>query len=256
MEAFRILEQKLIDLEYEVWLNDEHPLRPTYRRLLDEYLYKTIDLIGDPNDNVKDRARKRVLQLQYEELYRLRNLAKPNEIQKEIQEIRNSLGEKVDASAKPYIWLCVNPSQTLTLAEFKKMIDKMVTKKWLDTYVYVLEQRGMTEEELGKGFHLHAIIKRPDDKKPSHCVRELSNTFKKACDVSNYHFFQTKFIDEAEKDRKMEYILGQKEYTEENRKDLKQIMDKVWRQRFNIQPYFFSNIDIGKYASREDDISV
>lgn len=243
-----ILEQRLVDLDYEVGLNIEHPNYSLFQKLLDEYLYKTMDIIGDPNDDVKDRARKRVLQLQYEELYRLRNLAKPNEIQKEIQELRNSLGEKVDTLSKPYIWLCVNPSQTLTLCEFKKMIDKMVTKKWLTSYVYVLEQRGMTEEELGKGFHLHAIIKKPDDKKPSHCIRELSNTFKKACDVSNFHFFQTKFIDEAEKERKLEYILGQKEYTDENRKDLKQIMDKVWRQKFNIQPYFFSNIDIGRYG--------
>lgn len=251
MEELKVINEQLIKLDYEVGLNVDHPLCQQYTMLLDTFLYKTIDILGDPFDDIKERARNRIRQLQYEELYRLRAQVQPNEIQKEIQALRLSLGEKGEKTT-PYIWLCVNPNPTVLLSEFNKTINKMITKKWLQSYVYVLEQRGQIEEEIGKGFHLHAIIKRPDDKKLSHCIRELSNTFKTICDVSNYHFFQTKFIDEAEKDRKMEYILGQKEYTDDNRKDLKQQMDKIWRERLNIQPYFFSNIELGKYATQKE----
>lgn len=248
--------------KYEHNLGVHSPDHPDYYNYLaafvkwEEWAYNAWPSLDDNLYEARKIARHKVLVNQYQELFRLQSLQNPTPLITQIQGVRNSLGENREKKDQPYIWLCVNPSSTLKLEEFKQMVNKMVTKVWLKEYVYVYEQRGMTIDELGKGFHLHAIIRRPDDKKPSHCIRELSNTFKKACDTSNYHFFQVKFIDEAEKDRKLEYILGTKEFTEQDRKDLKQNMDKVWRSRFNIQPYFFSQLDIGKYGRREDDISV
>lgn len=243
--------QTLAKYENDISVCDpDHPFYSQYVRAVDiynAYLSERIDKILRDYD-IKKRARDNVLQRQYEELYRLQSLQSPTQIIKEIQTLRSSLGEKGEEISRPYIWLCVNPNSTYTFNEFQKLVSKMLSKVWLTDYVYVYEQRGITEEEMGKGFHLHAIIKKPDNKKPSHCVRELASTFKKCCDTSNYHFFQTKMIDESEKDRKLEYILGTKQTTDENQKDLKQAMDKVWRQKIGIPPYFFSNIDIGRYG--------
>lgn len=228
----------------------EHHSYCRYEVLVDNYLYALKDWIMPPDNEIRERALEKVKQRQYEEYYRLQMLQQPNQLIKDIQELRNSLGEKREIINHPYIWLCVNPNSTYTFQEFQKLVSKMITKVWITGYVYVYEQRGITEEEAGKGFHLHAIIKKPEDKKPSHCIRELSNTFKKCCDTSNYHFFQVKFIDNDEMLRKQEYILGTKESTDENQKDLKQLMDKVWRRKIGIDPYFFSNIDIGQYAAK------
>lgn len=147
-----------------------------------------------------------------------------------------------------YLWLTVNPSPETTFTTFRNLVGKMIQKKWIKSYVYVYEQRGISQDDLGKGFHLHAIIMKPEDKSPAHCIREISSTYKKVCDVSNYHCFNTKWIGKEEYIRKLEYILGQKESTSENNKALKQEMDKVWRQARNIDSYYYLNIDIGQYA--------
>lgn len=244
-EEWRLLERGKFSLEFG---EEHHPERDAYVRALNKYLdilYSQMPSLDEME--LQTKARLKVRQGQYEELYRLKSLQQPNNIIKEIQDVRLSLGEKLEKN-NPYIWLCVNPGPTVTFNDFKLLVNKMITKVWIKSYVYVYEQRGINEMEVGKGFHLHAIIKRPDDKKPSHCVRELSNTFKKCCDTSNFHFFQTKFIDEDEYRRKLEYILGTKESTSENQKDLKQAMDKVFRGKYLLKPFYFLDIDIGKYA--------
>lgn len=142
------------------------------------------------------------------------------------------------------LWLTVNPSSETPLQYFCKLVDKCFMKKWITKYIYVYEQRGTTEDEIGKGFHLHAIIYKPDNKPRAHCIRELANSFKKVCDVSNYHLFNTKWIGEEEYIRKVEYITGEKKSSEENNKSLKQDMDILFRQQNNLQPYYYLNIDI------------
>lgn len=240
-----LLNKSLFDLPEHQWESYERQVN-----LYMEWVAQQIDRTA-LDFEIKQKARNHVKQKQYEELYRLQALQQTTPVIKQIQDVRNSLGVKGETIDKPYIWLCVNPNSTYTFREFQMLVSKMVTKVWVSEYVYVYEQRGITEEEMGKGFHLHAIIKKPENKKPSHCVRELASTFKKCCDVSNYHFFQVKFIDIPEKDRKLEYILGTKDSNDENQKDLKQNIDKIWRAHSNIQPYFFSNIELGKYATQE-----
>lgn len=149
---------------------------------------------------------------------------------------------------KEYLFLTVNPHPMASLEEFRKALDKMTKKVWVVTWLYVLEQRGTTPEEAGKGFHAHIIIRKPAAKVPSHCIRELVTCFKLLCDTSNPHCFNTKWIDAEEFSRKLGYLLGRKEYTETDRKDLKQEMDRLWRHNASISNYYKSNIDIGQYA--------
>lgn len=241
------IDWRLLNSYHIAMSENDHPLHDSYVNNLSKYIAFVQERM-DIDYDIKRKALDRVKQQQYEELIRLNNLKEPNQLQKDIQAARLSLGEKVESQNRPYIWLCVNPNSTYSFKDFQLLVSKALSKLWIKEYVYVFEQRGITEEEAGKGFHLHAIIKRPDDKKPSHCVREFANTFKKCCDTSNFHFFQVKFIDVDEKDRKMEYILGEKQSTAENQKDIKQVIDKIWRSKINIQPYFFSNIELGKYA--------
>lgn len=156
---------------------------------------------------------------------------------------------------KEYLFLTVNPEPTVPLEEFRKCLDRMVAKVWFRSYLYVLEQRGTTPEEAGKGFHAHIIVKKPEDKVPSHVIRELVTTFKNVCSVSNPHCFNTKWIDHAEYNRKLGYLLGRKEFTEYDRKDIKQSMDRLWRHRASILNYYKSNIDIGDYGQTGDTFS-
>lgn len=134
---------------------------------------------------------------------------------------------------KPYYFLTVNPCEKIKLEEFIKVIKKAMAKTWISYYVYVLEQRGENETELGKGFHTHIIFNKGI--KNNKVVLEMSNTFKKMCDVSNFHFFNLKSIGDEEHKRKLEYITGIKA---DDAKHLKQEMDVIWRKKLGLEKYY------------------
>jgi len=142
--------------------------------------------------------------------------------------------EEIKENSK-YVFITINPNMHISLLEFINKINKLMSKKWIQNYLYVYEQRGETEADLGKGFHFHAIIEKPKTKKYSEMIRELSNSANSLCDTSNFHFFNIKSISEEECHRKIQYITGRKA---DDAKHLKQDMDIVWRQNNNIKSFY------------------
>lgn len=155
-------------------------------------------------------------------------------MKKELDKIEKLRKLKDPDIVKEWYFLTVNPDTSkVSLREFMKTIEKSLSKKWINYYIFVIEQRGETEEELGRGFHTHIIF----NKGIKHCkvVKEMSNTFKNMCDVSNYHLFNIKNIGEQEKLRKIEYITGTKS---DEQKHLKQKMDIIFRQKENLKSFY------------------
>jgi len=152
--------------------------------------------------------------------------------EKKLEKLRQLHTLKIELK-KEWYFLTVNPRPDITLTEFMKTIEKALKKRWINYYIMVIEQRGESEAELGKGFHTHIIF----NKGIKHCkvIIEMSNTFKKMCDTSNYHLFNLKSIGEEEKKRKVEYILGEKADVE---KHLKQQMDIIFRERNKLKSYY------------------
>jgi hypothetical protein len=66
---------------------------------------------------------------------------------------------------------------------FLKAIQKAMSKKGITYYEYVIEQRGKTEEELGKGFHTHFVFN--NGIKFCKAVSELQNSFEKKLDFGS-----------------------------------------------------------------------
>lgn len=142
--------------------------------------------------------------------------------------------EEIQENSK-YVFITINPNQYITILDFINKMTKMMAKKWITNYLYVYEQRGETEAELGKGFHFHCILEKPKNKPYCHMIRELSNSANAVCDSSNFHFFNVKSISEEECQRKIIYITGRKADIE---KHLKQDMDIVWRQKNNLKSFY------------------
>jgi len=134
-----------------------------------------------------------------------------------------------------YIFLTINPNAQVDFKEFMRVIIKMMSKNWITNYLYVIEQRGETLDELGKGFHFHAIIEKPTNKAYQHMVRELSSSANRVCDTSNFHFFNLKNISEEEKERKIVYLTGSKA---DEAKHKKQELDIVFRKNNNLLSYY------------------
>lgn len=54
------------------------------------------------------------------------------------------------------------------------ILNKLFNKSWIQEYEYCIEQRGKTMEEIGKGVHVHALVKLKGTKSKAHIIRELS----------------------------------------------------------------------------------
>lgn len=134
-----------------------------------------------------------------------------------------------------WCWLTINPPSTVKLDKFQDLITKYVNRKIVGQYLYVLEQRGKTLHEMGKGFHAHLLVERNLDYIPSQFLRNSRNTFKRILNVKNEALFCPYWLDHRYYKDKVKYILGAK--TGEG-KDVKQTVDIVWREDYGIQPYY------------------
>jgi len=143
--------------------------------------------------------------------------------------------EEIIKERSKYIFLTINPNPQISLKDFIRCMEKLMSKTWITKYIYVFEQRGETIEEAGKGFHFHAIIEKPSNKSYQHMIRELSSSANKVCDTSNYHFYNLKNIDENEMQRKLKYITEMKA---DIAKHLKQEMDIIFRKNNNLKSYY------------------
>lgn len=135
----------------------------------------------------------------------------------------------------PYIFLTINPNPHITLNDFIKTCEKMMSKPWIEKYLYCFEQRGETLEDCGKGFHFHAIIEKPSNKSYKHIIREMASSANRLCDTSNYHFYNLKNISIEEKERKIVYITGKKA---DEAKHKKQEMDIPFREKNKLKSYY------------------
>jgi len=153
---------------------------------------------------------------------------------KSYNDIESTIPKPVkESTLRDWIWLTVNPKPEVSLEEFRNILQKLVKRKIFQQSVYVIEQRGTIEEDnLGKGFHAHLLLKRSVDKEFKQTRRQVKNTFKNVCNVEHEKVFYWKECRDDFLDDKMEYIAQVK--TGEG-KDLKQKGDIIWRKDNNIQ---------------------
>lgn len=133
-----------------------------------------------------------------------------------------------------YIFITINPNNTVNDRLFMEKAEKAFKKVWIVNYVYVIEQRGENEEELGKGFHIHALIDK-GDYRFSHCVREFKTSFNRMCDTSNIHCFNVSYCKDIDISKRLNYMLGQKK---DESKWKKQEFDIVYRKENGFKPYY------------------
>lgn len=154
--------------------------------------------------------------------------------------LKQELAKKYEKEMSPWIWLTLRPEK-ISLNDFKKINTKMLSKKWIKTYLYVYEQTGKTEEEIGKGLHCHYLIYK-GVKKQSDCIREIQNTVKNYIDVFNinsWRWCNINFIPEKFKNTKINYMLGKKRNTPKDpHKEIKQYYDRVYRDQNGLKEYY------------------
>lgn len=197
--------------------------------------------------SLKTKAYREFYKKQYMEFLRLQMLCGKGdkeliELFNQTNELRQELEKKVETTCRPWMWITIRPSN-ISFREFKEVMNKMMSKKWIQTYLYVYEQTGMTEEEAGKGFHFHGLIYK-GAKRQQQCINEVQNTCKLLFDFAHPaidKFFHIRFIPLKYLKTKVRYILGHKEYSEQNDKNIKQKIDRIFRERYGLEEYYKSD---------------
>lgn len=146
--------------------------------------------------------------------------------------------KNIDNKFGNILFITINPRPDIQLEEFKKSMKKFISKVWVEDYIYVLEQRGTTEEDSGRGFHSHILLWKPDNKKSHEVIRETKNTFKNICSIDNPQILNIQNCKLEDVNKRKNYMIGLKGLTHDPTKQDKQNIDIGWRQRNNIQPYY------------------
>lgn len=193
----------------------------------------------DEIDLVKRLAMRKALVSTYSQYYvnQIYN-GKFDEIMPKLKQIREELDLSKDEKATNWMFITINPKDTVSIKIILQTMEKLVSKKWIEQYIYVIEQRGIEDEDV-RGIHAHLLLHR-NDKRPAQLKREIQNTCIKICDVSNPHILNFKYLP-TDKDvlQSFNYITGTKADIE---KHPKQVKDIYFRKYYNIQPFYRSEI--------------
>lgn len=146
--------------------------------------------------------------------------------------------EKIGKSEK-YLWITVNPIKGTELQRIIRCIQKMYQKKWIDKFAYVYET---TEQN---HMHSHGLIKATYEYKRAY--KELSNSVKDICNVSNTHCFKCIAVPEDVAMQKMEYMLGKKKLTKLKGVDI----TTEWRTKEMLKPIYNSKEPLTLLGSSE-----
>lgn len=127
-----------------------------------------------------------------------------------------------------YFWITINPRKDVSLPDLMQTVQKMYSKKWIDKYAYIFENTATGH------MHSHGLIKASYE--PTRARKELANSVKNICLVTNVHCFKFVLIDEKTAREKMDYMLGKKKASKMD--DVKLTVD--WRSKHNIKQIYIS----------------
>lgn len=179
----------------------------------------------------------------------------------EVNEFRKS--KSVSNIKTDYLFITINPDDEVsTLSKFVRALEIIMKKKWVEDLVYVIEQRGVNEDEIGKGYHCHMLINR-NGKSFSKLCREILNTLyshniyiKQKLEEFNrprnedeaIYFvpyqkgpFVVSYTEPEKIPNRISYMFGEKVTVVDgvyNGKDIKQQYDIPFRKKNNLKDYY------------------
>ena len=127
--------------------------------------------------------RKQKLGKIYEYLYENELIDKKiYDLEDKIKNLKNVEGKRAKTL---HYWVTINPPDTTSLKDMLQTTERFVNRVIIDEYMYVVEQRGGTIEECGRGKHIHMYYKIDEERYqvPSKQIKLLKNTYKNLLNV-------------------------------------------------------------------------
>ncbi len=190
---------------------------------------------------------KRFFQTEYRKELKMRyELEQLGEQMKKLKDRQGGLRDQLKVKLSKehnngYIFITINPKwkkdtpTSVEVSNFEKKIIKFINRNFCVEASAVLEQRGTTEKEAGRGTHAHIELKRNLNYRPSDIIKGVKNTFKNICNVNKPELLTCQIHGEDYHKDKMEYIQGIK--TGEGKQE-KQEIDRSFREKYNLQTIY------------------
>jgi len=150
-----------------------------------------------------------------------------------------------------YEWVTVNCAPGVQLEDVQRKVEKFVNRKIVKSAEWVYEQRGSIEEQMGSGMHVHMLVRQSGALFHGDFTRNARSTFKTLVGNDNaVCVIGCKNVNDVEKRRK--YMNGEKQG---EAKLVKVEIDKLWRLKNNLSPYYTHENAGGTRIQEEDDCS-
>ena len=143
-----------------------------------------------------------------------------------------------------WCWITINPNSKSQLGIFLKKLSLYTNRKMVEKFMFVIEQRGKSLKDMGKGFHAHLLIQRRLTYKPYTFISNSKNSFKQICDIKNEHCFNYHWLAPEFLQDKIDYMHGAKISTRSNPKDEKLSMDAVFRETVGLLPMYSTQVPL------------
>lgn len=159
---------------------------------------------------------------------------------RQVQERLNRLSDTKDIVKTRHLFVTVNPRPEVSVSDFVTKCHKLVQKQWIEAYEFVVEQRGDTDDEVGRGMHAHFIVRKPLTKGFAQCRRECASTMSSVCDTENYCIFNVKGLKaDSDVSKARDYIRGLKDVSgDKSYKAQRVLNDKKFRQEHGLSPLY------------------
>lgn len=165
--------------------------------------------------------------------------SKHNKIDKDVEPILKKIRDvKKDKPNGRLYWVTVNPKPGVEFDEFKKTVEKQLSRKFVKNYILAYEQRASEEngKPMGTGFHCHFLMERTDDSEPSNKIEKyLRAGFGKVCDTHNKNIFYFKICPKQYVEDKIDYFIDKDKDDDHQDKAAKQKYDVLWRAIHNLK---------------------
>ena len=153
-----------------------------------------------------------------------------------IKRLVKSFIDGYDNRKDAYFLVTINPKEC-EINELQEIINHIQKRhNWVKIMCYTFEQRSTTYEEMGKGKHIHMIIKK--NKRKSEVIRELYNSLKNNCETNNH--INVKLIkNNMEMGKVEQYMKGKKKDKDNEDKLLKCSINETWRLENNLLNIYY-----------------
>jgi hypothetical protein len=179
---------------------------------------------------------KMALKNPYKKAFTERILKYSNSENGSIKLLVKSLIDGYDNRKDAYFLVTINPKEC-EINELQEIINHIQKRhNWVKIMCYTFEQRSTTYEEMGKGKHIHMIIKK--NKRKSEVIRELYNSLKNNCETNNH--INVKLIkNNMEMGKVEQYMKGKKKDKDNEDKLLKCSINETWRLENNLLNIYY-----------------